>query len=127
MASSLLTDLIVREEIETTLKKAKFLKPLCESFLAKLRSDRPELVKRRFSIKSLTARSAVDKSLQVLADKKLYPKLFVSISRIGARRGDGAPLARLVLSGKLPLVQPAKVESEVDDRSKTGSKNGSEN
>ncbi len=106
LAANLVSSLIIHEQVTTTVAKAKAFAPLAERMITLGKKG------------TLAARR---RALQVLRDKDAVAKLFADLgarfaSRRGgytrilklafARKGDGAPLARLMLSELAPAAAP---------------------
>ena len=100
---NLVTSLILEERIETTVPKAKALRPLVEKMITL--GKRGDLSARRQAIAYLMTSAAVDKLFDTIA-----PRFgdreggYLRIVRAGWRKGDGADTAFVELLGseKLP-------------------------
>lgn len=87
-ARNLLSSLIVSEEIQTTVVKAKLLKSKTDAFFAKLASL-DSLSKVRFS-KSVLYGTACEKVLEMELEN-------IKIFKLSNRFGDNAPMAKVIL------------------------------
>jgi len=92
----LVTSVILYENINTTLAKAKAVKPLVERLITKGRVK--TLASRRELMKVLTVESAVNKVLEELGPRYASRKGgYTRIIKLGTRQGDGAEIAQLQL------------------------------
>jgi large subunit ribosomal protein L17 len=113
---NLVTSLIVEERIETTVPKAKALRPLVEKMITL--GKRGDLAARRQAIAYLMTSAAVDKLFDTIA-----PRFgdreggYLRIVRAGWRKGDGADTAFVELLGSEKL-QEEKREKRAVARSK---------
>ncbi len=92
----LATSAILYENINTTLAKAKAVKPLVERMITIGREK--NLTSRRRLAAVLMTESAVNKVLEELGPR--YAKRaggYTRIIKLGQRKGDGAPVAQLQL------------------------------
>ncbi len=95
---NLVTSLITEERIETTLPKAKALRPHAEKMITL--GKRGDLAARRLAASYLMTRSAVDKLFETIG-----PRFgdraggYLRIVRTGFQRGDGAEKAFVELLG----------------------------
>ena len=134
LAANLVSSLLVREQVTTTLAKAKALAPKAERMITLAKKG------------TLAARR---RALQILRDKEAVKKLFAELGprfagRAGGytrvlklaayRRGDAAPMARLMLT-ELAAAAPAagkakekakksraEAEAKAESESKAGTK-----
>lgn len=91
---NLATSLVIYEHINTTLAKAKAVKPVVEKLITKGREK--TLTSRRSLTAYLTTESAVNKVLEELGPR--YAKRaggYTRIIKLGKRQGDGAEIAQL--------------------------------
>lgn len=96
MLANLAASLILYEKIDTTLAKAKVLRPFIERIITKAKQG--DLASRRQLLKVLPVKRAVNKCLEVIGPKyKDRQGGYVRIIRLGSRRGDGAEIARIEL------------------------------
>lgn len=115
---NLASSLVLYEKIETTLPKAKEVKPFIENI---------------FSIASAGDLNARRKVLQILANRLATTKIFnefalktdlkhsglVRIYRLDLRKGDGAQSARLILSPALRTIPITKDVATKPDKKST--------
>jgi len=92
MLRNMVTDLFRHEKIETTLPKAKALRPLAEKMITL--GKRGDLHARRQALAVVRDKGVVHKLFTELADRyKDRQGGYVRILKLGFRRGDNAPLA----------------------------------
>ncbi len=95
LIKSLITALIMREKITTTLAKAKELSGVAEKVIT--RAKKGDLAARRLLVQKLSYRT-VKKLVEVIAPMYKERKGgYTRISKIGARKGDAAPMAIIEL------------------------------
>ncbi|TSC92537.1 MAG: large subunit ribosomal protein L17 [Candidatus Berkelbacteria bacterium Licking1014_7] len=104
LSRNLLTSLILFETIETTLAKAKMLKPIAEKFLSTIALS--NLITRRYAKKILFDEKAIKKCFELLSPKIAKSKRLVHIYRLRSRKGDGAQKAIITLSDELKTIKP---------------------
>ncbi len=93
---NLATELIDHESVETTLAKAKFIRPYVEKLVTYAKNHEDRLVLLRYLRSHLSTEEAVRKVIDVIAPRyKSRPGGYVRIKRIGNRDGDNALLARI--------------------------------
>lgn len=93
---SLATSVILYEHVNTTLAKAKFVRPFVERLISKGRVK--SLTARRELMKVLTIESAVNKVLEELGPRYAERKGgYTRIIKLGTRKGDGAEVAQIQL------------------------------
>lgn len=93
---NLATSVILYEHVNTTLAKAKAVKPLVEKLITKGKAK--TLTVRRELMKTLTVESAVNKVLEELGPRyATRPGGYTRIIKLGSRKGDGAEVAQLQL------------------------------
>ena len=91
---SLVTNLVLYERIRTTLSKAQELQPLIERYVSLSKNN--DLSTRRQLLKFLYAENAVKKMLEVLGPKyKDVKGGYTKVTKLGFRKGDGAPLVQI--------------------------------
>jgi len=96
MLRNLATSLILFEKIETTDAKAKEVRSLVDRLIS--RGKAKDLAARRYLMKYLLHKNAVEKILRELADKyATRTSGFTRIMKLGNRAGDAAPLVRMEL------------------------------
>ena len=94
MFSNQLESLFTHERIQTTLPKAKELRPLAEKLITAAKSD--DLPARRKVARWVPDRTTVKKVFEVLAPRFVdRPGGYTRILRLGQRRGDAAEAAIL--------------------------------
>jgi len=104
---NLATSLILEERIETTLPKAKALRPIVEKMITL--GKRGNLASRRQAHSYLMTSAAVDKLFETVG-----PRFgdreggFTRIVRVGWQKGDGAEKAFIELLGSEKLVEEKK-------------------
>lgn len=87
-----LASLFTHERIETTLPKAKDLRPLAEKLVTLAKSG--SLHARRLALKSLPDKDAVKRLFDEIAPRfKERPGGYTRIMKLGKRQGDGAEVA----------------------------------
>lgn len=92
----LATSLILYEQVNTTLAKAKAVRPLVEKLITTGRAK--TLASRRELMKFFTVESAVNKVLEELGPR--YANRtggYTRIIKLGRRKGDGAEIAQIQL------------------------------
>ena len=92
MLRNMVTDLLRHERIETTLPKAKALKPLADKMITLAKKG--DLAARRHALTVIRDKGVVHKLFTELAER--YGDRtggYVRILKLGYRRGDNAPMA----------------------------------
>jgi len=90
------TDLILHEEIETTVAKAKSLRPYVERLITSAKED--TIAARRRALIKLSHKNAVKKLFEVIGPKYKERKGgYTSIHRTSRRSGDSAEKAKISL------------------------------
>ncbi|HAR35470.1 MAG TPA: 50S ribosomal protein L17 [Acidobacteria bacterium] len=108
---NLVTSLLERERIKTTLAKAKAARPVAEKMITLARKD--TLAARRLALAYLTKEAAVQKLFAELGPRfKERPGGYTRIVKLGPRSGDGAPMAMLELLGAEYKKKAKKKEKE---------------
>ncbi|MDO8584432.1 MAG: 50S ribosomal protein L17 [bacterium] len=96
LLKNLALSVILYEHINTTLAKAKAVKPFVERLITKGKTK--SLATRRELMKVLTTESAVNKVLEELGPRYMDRKGgYTRIIKLGSRKGDGAEVAQLQL------------------------------
>lgn len=113
--------LILHESIETTLEKAKDLRPYVEKLVTK--AVKGGLHNRRQIIKSLQTLEAAHKLVDEIAPKMQRTSGYLRIEKTVARRGDNAQLARISFVDDLTTAPVAKSEKR-NTKSETNQKSG---
>ncbi|MDD8031348.1 MAG: 50S ribosomal protein L17 [Acidobacteriota bacterium] len=95
---NLVTSLLEKERVKTTLAKAKATRPIAEKMITLAKKD--TLAARRKALAYLTKESAVQKLFSELGPRfKERPGGYTRIVKLGLRSGDGAQMAMLELLG----------------------------
>jgi large subunit ribosomal protein L17 len=96
MLSTLAKQLFVHEAIDTTEAKAKALRPYVEKLIT--HAKRGDLAARREVLKDVPDRDIVARLFHEIGPRFAErPGGYVRILKLGPRRGDGAPMARIEL------------------------------
>jgi len=106
LIQGLAESLILHESIETTLEKAKDLRPYVEKLVTK--AVKGGLHNRRQIIKSLQTLEAAHKLVDDIAPKMQRSSGYLRIEKTTARRGDNAQLARISFVDDLTTAPVAK-------------------
>jgi len=106
LIKSLADSLIIHESIETTLEKAKDLRPYVEKLVTK--AIKGGLHNRRQVIKSLQTLEAAHKLVDDIAPKMKRTSGYLRIEKTTTRRGDNAQLARISFVDDLHVDPVAK-------------------
>ena len=94
--SNLAASLIDQEEIETTVLRAKMLRPYVEKIITKAR--RGDLHSRRLILAKIPDTQVVTKLFDEVAPRYAErPGGYTRITKLGPRRGDGAEMAKIEL------------------------------
>jgi large subunit ribosomal protein L17 len=113
---NLATSVILEERVETTLTKAKAVRPEVEKMITL--GKRGDLSARRLALSYLMTREAVDKLFDTIA-----PRMgdrtggYLRIVKGGFRRGDGGEIAFIELMGS-EVVQEEKRKKRAESRAK---------
>lgn len=96
MLRNLASSIIIYEKVKTTEAKAKTVKPLLEKLITTAKKG--DLNARRSLLKVILQPKAVNKSLEVLAERyKDRTGGYSRIVKIGPRQGDGAEIVQIEL------------------------------
>ena len=96
MLSTLAKQLFVHEAIDTTEAKAKALRPYAERLITK--AKRGDLASRREVLKDIPDRDIVARLFHEIGPRfSERDGGYTRILKLGQRKGDGAPLARIEL------------------------------
>jgi large subunit ribosomal protein L17 len=96
LLAGLAAQLFVHERISTTEAKAKAVRPLAERLITF--AKRGDLAARREVLKVIPDRDVVAKLFHEIAPRYAErPGGYTRILKLGQRRGDGAPMARIEL------------------------------
>lgn len=94
--ANLTTSLIAEGKVETTLAKAKAVRPLVEKIITK--AGRGDLHARRTVLRTITDNEVVTKLFDEVAPEYVdRPGGYTRIVKLGPRRGDGAEMAVIEL------------------------------
>jgi large subunit ribosomal protein L17 len=113
---NLATSVIMEERVETTLTKAKAVRPAIERIITL--GKRGDVAARRLALSYLMTREAVDKLFDTIA-----PRMgernggYLRIVKGGFRRGDGGEIAYIELMGS-EIVQEEKRKKRAEARAK---------
>src|SRR5512142_1387488 len=113
---NLVTSLILEERIETTVSKAKAMRPLVEKMITL--GKRGDVAARRLALSYLMTRESVDKLFDTVA-----PRMgernggYLRIIRTGFQKGDGAEKAFIELLGSEKVIAE-KQQKRAEDRAK---------
>jgi large subunit ribosomal protein L17 len=92
----LATSVILYENVNTTLAKAKAVRPVVEKLITT--GKKKTLDSRRRLMKVLTVEQAVNKTLEELGPRYASrPGGYTRIIKLGRRKGDGAEIAQIQL------------------------------
>lgn len=105
LIKSLAESLIIHESIETTLEKAKDLRPYVEKLVTKAKKG--GLHNRRQVIKSLQTLEAAHKLVDEIAPKITRESGYLRIVKTDNRRGDNAQMAKISFVDDLSSAKPA--------------------
>ena len=120
LIQGLAESLILHESIETTLEKAKDLRPFVEKLVTKARKG--DLHNRRQIIKALQTLEAAHKLVDEIAPKMQRTSGYLRIEKTTARRGDNAQLARISFVDDLQSAPVAKKAVSTPKTKATASK-----
>jgi len=99
LLSTLAVQLFTHEAIDTTEAKAKLLRPYVEKLITKARKG--DLASRREVLKDITDRDVVARLFHQIAPRFAERNGgYTRILKLGPRKGDGAPMARIELVEK---------------------------
>jgi large subunit ribosomal protein L17 len=108
---NLATALFERERIQTTLMKAKELRPYAEKLITLAKRDDDRLHARRLVARDIQNPEVLKKLFDTLGARySTRPGGYTRILRLGARRGDGAEMAVVELLGS--EYQPGKKDEK---------------
>ena len=94
LLNGLATQVIQYERVKTTEAKARAVRPMVEALITKSKVN--SLAVRRFLMRHLTSKLAVDKCLEVLGPRFSATKGgYLRIIPLGTRKGDGAKQAMI--------------------------------
>src|SRR6185503_4105773 len=108
---NLATALFERERIQTTLMKAKELRPYAEKLITLAKRDDDRLHARRLAARDIQDHEVLKKLFDTLGARYATRRGgYTRILRLGPRRGDGAEMAILELLGS--EYQPGKADGK---------------
>src|SRR5262252_352161 len=121
MFSNQLDSLMNHERIQTTLTKAKELRPLAERLITRAKKD--DVAARRHVARWIPDRTTVKRLFETLAPRFVdRPGGYTRILRLGARRGDAAEAAILELVDyKFEAKEKAPRKESLSDRARRAS------
>lgn len=118
---SLLSSLILHEEIKTTQAKAKAVKRLVDRLIVKAKVG--SLTNKRQLLAFLPSKKVVDKLIGEIAPRfKKVSSGFTRIVLVGRRRGDNALMAKVELVNKKAKEPEVKKETNKKEEKKKGKK-----
>ena len=112
---NLVTSLILEERIETTVTKAKAMRPHVEKMITL--GKRGDLAARRLATSYLTTNAAVRKLWEIAPRFGDREGGYTRIVRVGIQRGDGAEKAYIELLGAEKVIE-ARREKRAETRAK---------
>jgi len=93
---NLATSILLYEHVNTTLAKAKYVRPIVEKLITAGKAK--DLAARRKLASYLLSENAVNKVLEEIGPRYLERKGgYTRIIKLGARKGDGAEIAQIQL------------------------------
>jgi len=108
---NLITSLFLHEEIKTTVSKAKAIKKLVDKLITK--AKKKTLHHQRLIHAFLQNKKATKKLVEEIAPRfKKRTSGFTKIIRLGKRRGDNAPLA------KIKIIAPSQKQQSQKEKEK---------
>jgi len=106
---ALSTALFERERIQTTLMKAKELRPFAEKLIT--RSKRDDLHARRLVLRHIQDKTVAKKLFDTLSARYMERQGgYLRILKLGRRQGDGAEMALVELLGSEPVFRKKEEE-----------------
>lgn len=101
---SLISNLIEKNEIQTTLTKAKAIQPQAEKLITKAKKG--TLSDRRVARRFLVKKELVNRLFEVIAPVFKNKKGgYIRIIKTQIRRGDGATLVKIGFTEEIPVVE----------------------
>ncbi|KKQ94624.1 MAG: 50S ribosomal protein L17 [candidate division CPR2 bacterium GW2011_GWC1_39_9] len=110
LIKNLATSLILHERIETTLAKAKEIRPVVEKIITK--GKKGDLAARRQLLKKLPENAAAKVIEKLSVEYKETPGGYTRILKTGFRGGDGAPTAIIEFTGAEVAIKEEKKARE---------------
>ncbi len=117
---SLSVSLIEHGSIETTLPKAKDLRPVVEKLVSKAR--KADLHNRRQIVSSLNSVTAAHKLVDQIAPAMQRTSGYLRIERTALRRGDNTQMARISFVDDINAKPAAKAETKAAPKAKPAAK-----
>ncbi|MFA5947375.1 MAG: 50S ribosomal protein L17 [Candidatus Gracilibacteria bacterium] len=97
LLKNLAMSVIIYEKVKTTMKKAKSVQPMIEKLINTAKKKEKVIAIREIE-KVLNHENSSRKLIEVLKEKyKDVPSGYTRITKIGARKGDNAPLVQIEL------------------------------
>jgi large subunit ribosomal protein L17 len=113
----LLSDLIIYEYLTTTIAKSKIITPAFEKIISFVKSGKPKQEKERILTQTLKNTSAVTQLIEVYQKRFEQEKGgYIHIYKLGNRKGDNAPLVKLILKGYVYKDIGKKVSTKKDTK-----------
>jgi len=110
MFKNMVQALVEHEHIQTTLPKAKELRPIVEKYITMCKST--DLATRRLAISRIGSESAVTKLMSVISPRfSARAGGYTRIVKAGFRYGDNAPMAIIQLVDFDPTVAVSVIEN----------------
>jgi large subunit ribosomal protein L17 len=121
MFSNQLDSLMTHERIQTTLSKAKELRPLAEKLITRAKKD--DLAARRHVSRWIPDRTTIKRVFETIAPRFVdRPGGYTRILRLGARKGDAAEVAILeFVDFKFELKERGPKKESMSDRARRAS------
>ena len=121
MFSNQLDSLMTHERIQTTLSKAKELRPLAEKLITRAKKD--DLAARRHVSRWIPDRTTIKRVFEKIAPRFVdRPGGYTRILRLGARKGDAAEVAILeFVDFKFELKERGPKKESMSDRARRAS------
>ncbi len=114
---NLATALFERERIQTTLAKAKELRPFAEKIITLAKREDGRLHARRLVLRDIKDQTIVKKLFDSLGARfAARPGGYTRILRLGPRRGDGAEMAIVELLGSEYKVETKEQKATVKEK-----------
>jgi large subunit ribosomal protein L17 len=118
MFANMATSLIMNEQIQTTVPKAKALRPIVERLVTKARKG--TLSARRDIISRIKDVTAANKLMTIIADRyKERPGGYTRVVKAGFRYGDRAPIAYIEFVNREEAAKGCMTPKITDKEQKT--------
>jgi len=106
MFSNQLDSLMNHERIQTTLSKAKELRPIAEKLITLARKDPGDVAAQRQAVAYLRSKDSVHRLFHEVAPRFTErPGGYTRIVKLGPRQGDAAPMAYIELVDHEPVAR----------------------